>query len=391
MLTPILKRGQTTLRALKGTSFAIDASIEIHQFLALIRKKDGTLFTDPQGRVTSHLIGLFTRTSRLIADFDMKPAFVFDGRPNPLKRRTIDMRREATEKAEIEYSDAVSKKDYAKAWSKAVMTGRVTGSVLDDSKRLLTLMGIPWLEALEDAEAQASYMAARGDVWAVGSKDYDCLLYGAPILARYLTLTGREWLPAQQRSRPLIPELIKLSENLSLLGITREQLVDLSILVGTDFNRGVKGIGPKKALKLVHDYRSIEQMPEEIRSKLTEDLNSVRQVFLKPRVLEKYLLKRSPPDSDGLIRFLSEERGFNKERVERLTERLTRTSEKTDAGLENWLNYKNSPPGSQPSPSYAELLKRQPKGTKRYCSSARFSEKSDRRMCPMLRYSWLEN
>ena len=338
MLTPILKREQTSLKALKGTSFAIDASIEIHQFLALVRKRDGSLFSDSQGRVTSHLIGLLTRTSRLVADFDLKPVFVFDGKPNPLKRRTIEMRREARKKAEVEYVEAVSKKDYAKAWSKAVMTGRVTGSVLDDSKRLLTLMGIPWIEALEDAEAQASYMAARGDVWAVGSKDYDCLLYGAPILARYLTLTGREWLPAQRRSRPLIPELIKLPENLTLLGITRQQLVDLAILVGTDFNQGVKGIGPKKALKLVHDHRSIEQMPELIKSKLTEDLNSVRQVFLKPRVLEKYLLKRSQPDREGLIKFLSEERGFNKERVERLTERLTRKSAKTDARLANWLN-----------------------------------------------------
>jgi len=338
MLTPILKREQASLSALKGMSFAIDASIEIHQFLALVRKRDGSLFTDSQGRVTSHLIGLLTRTSRLIADFDMKPVFVFDGKPNPLKKRTIEMRSEARKKAEVEYVEAVSKKDYAKAWSKAVMTGRVTGSVLDDSKHLLALMGIPWLEALEDAEAQASYMAARGDVWAVGSKDYDCLLYGAPILARYLTLTGREWLPAQRRSRPLIPELIKLSDNLTMLRITREQLVDLAILVGTDFNQGVKGIGPKKALKLVHDYRSIEQMPDEIRSKLTEDLNSVRQVFLRPRVLEKYILKRSPPDRDGLVKFLSEERGFNKERVERLIERLDRRSEKTDAGLENWLN-----------------------------------------------------
>ena len=254
MLTPILKREQTSLKALKGSSFAIDASIEIHQFLALVRKRDGSLFTDSQGRVSSHLIGLLTRTSRLIADFDMKPVFVFDGKPNPLKRRTIEIRREARKKADLEYVEAVSKKDYAKAWSKAVMTGRVTGSVLDDSKRLLTLMGIPWLEAFEDAEAQASYMAARGDVWAVGSKDYDCLLYGAPVLARYLTLTGREWLPAQRRSRPLVPELIKLSENLTLLGITREQLVDVAILVGTDFNQGIKGIGPKRALKLVRDY-----------------------------------------------------------------------------------------------------------------------------------------
>src|SRR5438876_9480219 len=321
MLTPILKREQTSLKALKGTSFAIDASIEIHQFLALVRKRDGSLFSDSQGRVTSHLIGLLTRTSRLIADFDMKPVFIFDGKPNPLKRRTIDLRREATKKAEIEYSDAVSKKDYAKAWSKAVMTGRVTGSILDDAKRLLTLMGIPWLEALEDAEAQASYMAARGDVWAVGSKDYDCLLYGAPVLARYLTLTGREWLPAQRRSRPLIPELIKLSENLTLLGITHEQLVDIAILVGTDFNQGVTGIGPKKALKLVTDFGSIDNMPSEIREAAGPSVAAIREIFLRPEITDDYSIEFRPPDLDGIIRFLCDEREFSRERVRAALER----------------------------------------------------------------------
>jgi len=338
MLTPILKREKTSLKALQGSSFAIDASIEIHQFLALIRRKDGTLFTDSQGNVTSHLIGLLTRTTRLIADFNMKPVFVFDGPPNPLKRKTIAIRREARKKAEVEYAEAVSKKDYSTAWSKAVMTGRVTKSVLDDSKRLLDLLGIPWLEALEDAEAQASYMAAKGDVWAVGSKDYDCLLFGAPILARYLTLTGREWLPVQKISRPLIPELIKLEENLTLLGITREQLVDLAILIGTDFNQGVKGIGPKKALGLVREYGRIEQMPMEIRSNLSEDLDSVRQTFLNPRVVDNYQLKRTQPDPQGLVEFLSNERGFSKERVHSMTLRMTGTHKKTDAGLENWLN-----------------------------------------------------
>src|SRR6266487_961844 len=337
MLTPILKREQTSLKALKGTSFAIDASIEIHQFLALVRKRDGSLFSDSQGRVTSHLIGLLTRTSRLIADFDMKPVFVFDGKPNPLKRRTIEMRREARKKAEAEYVEAVSKKDYAKAWSKAVMTGRVTGSVLDDSKQLITLMGIPWLEALEDAEAQASYMAAKGDVWAVGSKDYDCLLYGAPILARYLTLTGREWLPAQRTSRPLIPELVKLADNLEALGISREQLVDLALLVGTDFNEGVMGIGPKKGLALVRKYGAAEKFPEEIRGGLPSDLDRVRSIFLQPRVLENYSLKRGRPDPDGVIEFLCEERAFARDRIQKVVDRLVESQAESDSQLGKWL------------------------------------------------------
>jgi flap endonuclease-1 len=100
----------------------------------------------------------------------------------------------------------------------------------------------------------------------------------------------------------------------------------------------VRGIGPKKALKLFQDYGSIERMPEDIRLKLTEDLDQVRQVFLNPRVLENYVLRRSPPDRDGLVEFLSEERNFNKQRVERLIGRLIRKNENTSVGLENWLN-----------------------------------------------------
>ena len=333
-----MKIEQTSFKALFGRSFAIDASIELHQFLALIRKRDGTLFTDPQGRVTSHLIGLLTRTSRLITDYKIRPVYVFDGRPNPLKRRTIDARRRVQQKAQAEYAQAIAAKDYSRAWSKVVMTGRVTGEILADAKRLLSLMGIPWFDALEDAEAQASFMAARGDVWAVGSKDYDCLLYGAPILARYLTLTGREYLPSKRISRRLIPELVKLSDNLEALGISREQLVDLALLVGTDFNEGVKGIGPKKALDTIRKYGSLETLPGGIKEKLPADLQEIRNIFLSPRVSREYSLKRSRPDPDGITRFLSGERGFSQDRVEKVAEQLTKAESQGDSQLGEWLS-----------------------------------------------------
>ncbi|TMI49908.1 flap endonuclease-1 [Candidatus Bathyarchaeota archaeon] len=336
-LTPILKREQTSFKALYGKSFAVDASIELHQFLALIRRPDGSLFTDPRGRVTSHLIGLLTRTSRLVTDYKLRPVFVFDGRPNPLKRATIEARRKVQQKAQAEYVQAVEAKDYSRAWSKVVMTGRVTGEILADAKRLLSLMGIPWLEALEDGEAQASFMAAKGDVWAVGSKDYDCLLFGAPILARYLTLTGREYLPSKKTSRPLIPELVKLEENLEALGISREQLVDLALLVGTDFNEGVMGIGPKKGLALIRKYGVAEKFPEEIRSELPEDLNGVRNIFLHPRVLENYSLQRGRPNPDGLIEFLNEERAFKRDRVQKVADKLTESHSESDSQLGKWL------------------------------------------------------
>jgi flap endonuclease-1 len=338
LLTPILKREQTSFKALYGKSFAVDASIELHQFLALIRKPDGSLFTDPRGRVTSHLIGLLTRTSRLVTDYNLRPLFVFDGRPNPLKRATIEARKRVQQKAQTEYIQAIAAKDYHRAWSKVVMTGRVTGDILADAKRLLSLMGIPWLEALEDGEAQASFMAAKGDVWAVGSKDYDCLLFGAPILARYLTLTGREYLPSKRTSRSLIPELVKLADNLDILGISREQLVDLALLVGTDFNEGVMGIGPKKGLALIRKYGTAEKFPEEIRKELPDDLNQVRSIFLHPRVLENYSLKRGRPDPDGLVEFLCEERAFSRDRVEKVADRLIDSRAETDSQLGKWFD-----------------------------------------------------
>src|SRR2546429_7794984 len=61
--------------------------------------------------------------------------------------------------------------------------------------------------------------------------------------------------------------------------ITREQLIDLAILIGTDFNEGIKGIGPKKALKLVSEFGSIENMPAEIQETLTALAPAIRDIF----------------------------------------------------------------------------------------------------------------
>ncbi|HUV33511.1 MAG TPA: hypothetical protein VMW22_01170, partial [Candidatus Desulfaltia sp.] len=232
-LTPIIVKKTLTLGDLKGRSFAVDAFNVLHQFLALIRTRDGTPLMDRDGHVTSHLVGLAFRTTRLISDYGMRLVFVFDGRPPTLKSGEVEKRREARRKAEQEYQEALSRGDVAAAHSKAVMTGRLTGQALEDTKRLLTLLGIPWVQAPGEGEAQAAYMARRGHVWASNSRDYDSLLFGAPRLVRYLTIGGEEWLPSKGRARKLEPELIDLETLLGHLEITREQLIDLSILVGT--------------------------------------------------------------------------------------------------------------------------------------------------------------
>src|SRR5204863_2858772 len=166
----------------------------------------------------------------------------------------LERRRMIRERYEAERDEALRAGDLATAYSKATMTSRLTREMIGEARELLRLLGVPTVQAPSEAEAQAAHMAAANAVWAAGSKDYDSLLFGAPRVVRFLTISGREFLPAQGAFRPIVPELIDLPQFLAALAITREQLVDLGILVGTDFNDGVKGIGPKKALKLVQEF-----------------------------------------------------------------------------------------------------------------------------------------
>jgi flap endonuclease-1 len=196
------------------------------------------------------------------------------------------------------------------------MTSRLTREMVGEAMELLRLMGIPTVQAPSEGEAQAAHMAQTGAVWAAASKDYDALLFGAPRLVRFLTISGREFLPSVGAFRAITPEIIDLARMLGVLGISREQLVDLGILVGTDFNAGIKGIGPKKALTLVRRHGAIEQMAAEIRERLEWVVSRVRQVYLSPDVTDDYRVDPGSCDVDGVVRFLVDERVFSRERVE---------------------------------------------------------------------------
>jgi flap endonuclease-1 len=199
--------------------------------------------------------------------------------------------------------------------------------MIADARELLHLMGIPVVQAPAEAEAQAAHMAATSpEIFAAASKDYDSLLFGAPRVVRFLTISGKEFLPSQGTFRPIVPETIELARLLAGWGITRDGLVDLAILVGTDFNDGVDGIGPKKALKLVQRHGRIEEMPDEIRMALGDPrtVDEVRQIFLHPDVTDAFSVQATEPDLAGIVRFLSDERKFSKERVTAAIDRTFR-------------------------------------------------------------------
>jgi len=321
-LAPLAVRNQIALEDLRGRSLAVDANNTLYQFLSLIRMRDGRPFTDAHGRVTSHLLGLLMRTTRLMGDYGVRPVFVFDGKPPELKMETLQIRRQLREQARVEWEEAVSRKDYSSAWSKAVRMDSLTKAMQDDAKTMLGLLGVPIVQAPEEGEAQAAHMAAKDDVWAANSRDYDSVLFGAPRLVRYVTISGQEFLPSTGASRPLIPELIELKELLKAHGISREQLVDLAVLVGTDFNTGVKGVGPKTGLKLVKKYQSLEELPKEYLDQLQSNVDDVRKIFLEPTITNDYAINFAGLNEDGLKHFLVDERGFSMDRVELAAKRM---------------------------------------------------------------------
>src|SRR3990170_2000332 len=313
-LSDLVPATPRTLEDFAGRAIAVDAFNALYQFLSIIRQPDGTPLMDRQGRVTSHLSGIVYRTTNLLA-VGIKPIFVFDGKPPMMKGRTIEARVDIKRKAEREWEDAKLKGDLARARTKAMQTSRLTEEMVAQSRRLLRLLGVPWVQAPGEGEAQASTMAGKGDAWATASQDYESLLFGSPVLVRNLALSGKRKLPRKDAYVDVQPEQVELAATLAKLSLSREQLVDVAILIGTDYNEGVKGIGPKKALALIGRHGTLEGVLRE-EGKGIEDIDAIRELFLHPAVTESYELAWTEPDAEGAIRMLVEEHDFSAERIE---------------------------------------------------------------------------
>jgi flap endonuclease-1 len=329
-LRDLVPKTTVTLESLSGKSIAIDAYNALYQFLAIIRQPDGTPLKDSTGKVTSHLSGLFYRTANLI-ELGIKAAYVFDGVPPALKEVEIKRRAKVKEEALVKYEKALQEGKIEEARSYAQATSRLKDYMADDSKKLLTLMGIPWLQAPSEGEAQAAHLARKGDTNFCASQDYDSLLFGAPMLVRNVTISGRRKLPRKNVYIDVVPETVELNQVLKELGITREQLVDIGILIGTDFNpEGVKGMGPKTALKLIKEHGTLENALPHIKdAEFPVEPQRIREIFLTPKVRDDYRLEWRPPDEEGIINFMCRERDFSEDRVRKALEKMQAGLKKT--------------------------------------------------------------
>ncbi len=330
----LFEKESVNLNFFSGSKISIDAFNTIYQFLSIIRQPDGSPLKDSEGRVTSHLSGLLYRISNMV-EVGIKPVFVFDGEPPEFKKKEIEER--IDRKLEMEEKLLVAKERGEKDLKKyAQATARIDEYIVESSKKLLELMGIPVVQAPSEGEAQAAYITLKGDTEYTCSQDYDSLLFGSPKLGRNLAITGKRKLPGRNVYIEVKPEVIDLNKNLKRIGITREQLVDIAILVGTDYNEGIKGIGAKKAYNLIKKHGSIDEAIKTLNVEI-ENLEEIREFFLHPPVTDEYSLKYSKPDSEGIIEFLCEVHDFSKERVEKAIEKLQKGLEASQQTLERWF------------------------------------------------------
>ncbi len=335
----LIPKTPVKLDDLGGKVIAIDAYNTIYQFLSIIRQPDGTPLKNSKDEITSHLSGLLYRTTNLV-EMGIKPVYVFDGKAPELKAKEVERRHQIKAEATVKYAEAKKVGDTAKMRQFAQMTATMKPYMVPESKKLLDLMGLPWIQAPSEGEAQAAHMNRVGEADYCASQDYDSLLFGAPKLLRNVTISGR-----RRRGKAFIevvPEVVELKEALGECELSLEQLIDVGILIGTDFNpNGIEGVGPKTALKLIKTHGCIEKAIPFMKTPPTFpcDPQLIREEFLHPKVTDDYVLEWKAPSEAGLIEFMSSEKEFGEERVRKTVERMTAGTKKAKGkvSLEKWF------------------------------------------------------
>jgi flap endonuclease-1 len=285
------------------------------------------------------LSGLFYRNINLLAE-GIKLVYVFDGVSSPLKTNEIQRRHQIKEIATEKYEKALvhGKLEEARKYSQA--TSVLTNKMIEESKRLLSLLGIPTIQAPSEGEATAANLTNTDLVHICASQDYDSILFGARRLVRNITISGKRKVPNRNAYIDVPLEIFHLEDILNQTKLTNEQLVDVGILIGTDYNiGGIPGIGPKTALKLIQKYSKLENIDQ-----LQEPLSNVpyeeiRELFLKPKVanVTSNDIKFEAVDYDKLVEFLCTEKNFSSDRVNSALQKVQNSDKNKNQSLEKWF------------------------------------------------------
>ncbi|DBA88491.1 hypothetical protein WJX79_008640 [Trebouxia sp. C0005] len=335
-----------------GRKIAIDASMHIYQALVVVGRTGDQTLTNEAGEVTSHLQNMFFRTVRML-ESGMRPVYVFDGKPPALKREELSRRLDKRTGADADLEkakEAGNQEDIAKYSKRTV---RVTQQHNDECKRLLTLMGVPIINAPSEAESQCAAMCKQGLVYAIATEDMDALTFATPRLVRNLCAAASAKLPITEY------EYEKVLEG---LGLTADQFVDLCILCGCDYCGSIKNIGGVRALQLIQKHGNLESVMAQLdtaRYGIPDPFpyQEARTLFKEPDVLSIDAVpafKWGEPDEEALVEFLVVEKNFNEDRVRVAIKKVHGTKGKSSQGrLESFfgaVTTKHSTTGKRKEP-----------------------------------------
>ena len=334
-ISDIIPKREISMKELQGKVIAIDAFNTLYQFLTSIKQPDGTPLMDSNGNITSHLSGLFYRNIHLLTD-GIRPVYVFDGKPPKLKEAELKKRKENKLLAEGKFEAAKSAGDREGMEKYSGRFVKITDEIIQESKDLLIALGIPVIQAPGEGEAEAAVLARKKKVWASASQDFDSILYGAPYLIRNLTLARR-----RKTSSGLYidinPEMIEFERVLDELKITKDQLICLAILIGTDYNPGgVKGLGQKRALEIVQRISDPKEIFKEVedsdRYELTFNWEEIFKQFHEYESIEEDIVFNNIDEEK--VRALLLKHDFSENRIDSGLEKLRKLKEsKKQKGL----------------------------------------------------------
>jgi flap endonuclease-1 len=327
-----------------GRKVAIDASMSLYQFLIAVRS-EGAQLTNADGETTSHLMGTFYRTIRMV-DNGIKPVYVFDGKPPQMKSGELEKRKEKRDEAQAALDKAKEEGNVEEVDKQSRRLVKVTKDHVEDCKTLLKHMGIPFVEAPCEAEAQCAELCKAGKVYGVGTEDMDALTFGTGVLLRHLTFSEARKMPIKEFY------LDKLLEGFEM---NQEQFIDLCILLGCDYCEKIRGIGPKKAIELVKKFKNIETILENIdKTKYPVPDNwmysEARRLFKEPEVTPAadIELKWEKPNEEALIAFMCGEKGFAEDRIRNGAKKLLKGKQGATQGrLDSFFKVLPSPTAGQ--------------------------------------------
>ena len=299
---------------------AVDAHNWLYRYLTTtVKFTDSRAYTTAEGEEVANLIGVVQGLPKFF-EHDLTPVFVFDGAVTDLKSDEVERRRAQRERYEEDLEEARETGDEVAIARLDSRTQRLTDTTVETTRGLLDRLDVPVVDAPAEGEAQAAHMARHGGADYAGSEDYDTLLFGAPLTLRQLTSSGD-------------PELMDFEATLADLKLTWEQLVDVAILCGTDFNEGISGVGPKTAVDLLHEHGDLWAVFE-AEGYHVEGADRIRDLFLDPAVTDVEVDTDVDPDLDAARRYVTETWEVDAGEVERGFERIEDALVQT--GLDRW-------------------------------------------------------